>query len=427
MSAEKIYIRQLNKMTKLFTGFVLLLPFFSIYASPINNISIGECILFLLIILMLVDRGLRNKRYMIEKNPFWVYLAYALASTLVSSFILSLLFNRFEVSSMGMRVARDAFYFIIIMIFGNWYFDFKYGKYFLKRVSLILGIFIIFQFMAYAVNHVYIPNIIPMLKTTVSGGLMGSEIINKYTITAGYDGFVRAAGFFSEPAVVAQYMSISLLIVLFPESEQTNIKTAIFYSIVMLLTFSVNAYVALMVCWILWGLYSNKDNKQNLIKILLLVILFIVGVFFVARNSATSSVLNRLVELKNGGRTSGSSVVRVLRGITFYNHMPLFYQLIGSGFGNFIQFKEMYNITTIYEAADEYMNTNAYVLVSSGVIGFLLYVGTLFKRTMGRISVSKMIVIIVLVFGLSSSIYSSGQFIIMLLFIMYAPKKGEIL
>ena len=253
------------------------------------------------------------------------------------------------------------------------------------------------------------------------------EIIEKYTITAGYDGFVRAAGFFSEPAVAAQYISISLLVVLFQESEQTNIKTAIFYSIVMLLTFSANAYVALMVCWVLWGVYSNKENKRNLVKILLLVILFIVGIFFVVNNGATSSVLNRLVELKNGGRTSGSSVVRVLRGITFYNHMPLLYQLLGSGFGNFIQFKEMYNITTIYEVADEYMNTNAYVLVSSGVIGFILYVGTLFRRTMGRTLVSKMIVIIVLVFGLSSSIYSSGQFIIMLLFIMYAPKKGEIL
>ena len=422
-----MYIRQLNKMKKLFTGFVLLLPIFSIYASPINNISIGECILFLLIILMIIDRGLRNKSYMIEKNPFWLYLVYAFASTLVSSFILSLLFTRFEISSMVMRVTRDAFYFIVIMIFGSWYFDFKYAKYFLKRVSLVLGIFIIFQFMAYAVNHIYIPNIIPMLKTTVSGGLMGREIIEKYTITAGYDGFVRAAGFFSELAVAAQYISISLLVVLFQESEQTNIKTAIFYSIVMLLTFSANAYVALMVCWVLWGVYSNKENKRNLVKILLLVILFIVGIFFVVNNGATSSVLNRLVELKNGGRTSGSSVVRVLRGITFYNHMPLLYQLLGSGFGNFIQFKEMYNITTIYEVADEYMNTNAYVLVSSGVIGFILYVGTLFRRTMGRTLVSKMIVIIVLVFGLSSSIYSSGQFIIMLLFIMYAPKKGEIL
>lgn len=420
-----MYIRQLNKMTKSFTGFVLLLPFFSIYASPINNVSIGECIMFLLAIFMIIDRRLRNQNFTIEKNPFWGYLAYALVSTLACSFILGMVFSRFELSSMGIRVARDAFYFSIVMIFGNWYFDFEYAKYFLKKVSFLLGLFILFQFVAYELAHVYIPNIIPMLKTTVSGGLMGYEIMEKYAITAGRDGFVRAAGFFSEPAVVAQYMSVSLLIVLFPQFGKPNVKTAIFYSIIMLLTFSVNAYIALLVCWLLWGLYNNKGNKQNFIKIFLLALFFMIGIVFVAKNDATSSVLNRLVELKNGGRTSGSSVERVLRGIAFYTHMPFIYQLTGSGFGNFIQFKEAYDITTVYETIDEYMNTNAYILVSSGIIGFLLYVGTLFKRTMGRITVSKMMIIIVLVFGLSSSIYSSGQFIIMLLFIMYAPRKGE--
>ena len=139
-----------------------------------------------------------------------------------------------------------------------------------------------------------------------------------------------------------------------------------------------------------------------------------------------SSVLNRLIDLKNGVNPHGSSAIRVLRGIAFYYNMPLFYQIFGSGFGNFLQFKELYKITTIYEMMDEYMNTNAYILVSSGIIGFSLFVASIFRRAAGRVIFSKMLIIIVLMYGMSSSIYGSAQFVIMLLFIMYAPKKGEI-
>ncbi len=425
MEVKKVYTRQLTNMKKLFTGFVLLLPVFNIYASPIEYLSIGELLMFLLMFLLLADRFMKDRDIVVDKNPFWIYLIYALAATLISSLIF---FSKtgFEWQAMGIRVVRDSFYFIIIMFFGKWYFDFKYARYLMRKISIILGIFIFFQFFVYRAVQIYVPNVIPMLKTTVSGGFMGYEIIEAYSLTASLDGFVRAAGFFSEPAVVAQYMSVSLLLELFPEHEKTNIKLALFYSAAMILTFSVNAYVGLAVCWGLWGIYSNKNNKKALIRIFSLVVFFAVIGIIMIKNSAMSSVLNRLIDLKNGVNPHGSSAIRVLRGIAFYYNMPLFYQIFGSGFGNFLQFKELYKITTIYEMMDEYMNTNAYILVSSGIIGFSLFVASIFRRAAGRVIFSKMLIIIVLMYGMSSSIYSSAQFVIMLLFIMYAPKKGEI-
>lgn len=229
MEVKKVYTRQLTNMKKLFTGFVLLLPVFNIYASPIEYLSIGELLMFLLMFLLLADRFMKDRDIVVDKNSFWIYLIYALAATLISDLIF---FSKtgFEWQAMGIRVVRDSFYFIIIMFFGKWYFDFKYARYLMRKISIILGIFIFFQFFVYRAVQIYVPNVIPMLKTTVSGGFMGYEIIEAYSLTASLDGFVRAAGFFSEPAVVAQYMSVSLLLELFPEHEKTNIKLALFYS-----------------------------------------------------------------------------------------------------------------------------------------------------------------------------------------------------
>lgn len=193
----------------------------------------------------------------------------------------------------------------------------------------------------------------------------------------------------------------------------------------MLITFSVNAYVALAVIWSLWVLFINRNNRDIIIRVLLLITIMIVALVLMMHNTKTASVINRLIMLMNGNRISGSSVIRVVRGMAFYFKMPLLYQIFGSGFGNFIQFKDIYDITTIYETVDEYMNTNAYILVSSGIVGFVLYLVALIRESRGS-SIAGMIAAIMFVFGISSSIYSSAVYVIMLAFLITAPRKDNL-
>lgn len=418
-------VKKINKVTKIFTGAVLLFPVMTIYATSIPAVTFGEVILAVLMVILCIDILWSKKTLKISSNPFWLYLLYAFGISLISSIVLALISTQFSLSEMLQRVIRDGFYFILILIFGEYYFDFEYAKKFIKIFSVISGCYIILQFMVYAIWQIYIPGIIPQLQTSISGGVTGEELIQRYTLIASYDGHISASAFFSEPAVVAHYITVALLLELFTDKGKGNLKLAVFYSLIMLLSFSLNAYISICVCWGLWALYSAR-NKKYAYRTLVFAIAFLVAGLFLVNSTNVMNVFNRLVYLLSGEQTSGSSVIRVLRGPAFYFKMPLLFQLFGSGFGNFMQFKEIFGITTIYETADEYMNTNAYILVSSGVMGFVLFVVTLAKKISKKIVFSKMLFVLVLMFGLSSSIYSSAQFVIMMMFMIYAPEKREV-
>ncbi len=416
------YDERLPRLTRFFTLLVIIYPLTSVYATPIRAVSVGDLLILLSIVPMTIDILVR--RIKIQVIPVWIYLVYAFAATIVSSMIFIGVSASYDMSGAINRLIRDGYFLITIVVFGLYYFDFQYGKKVLRYFTVALGCFIVIQSLVYRVSGIYIPGIIPQLTTTISGGMTGSEYNSVFQHKAVVYGFIRSSGFLAEPAIVGQVVSVVLLLELFNKEAKPNILLCAFYSMVLVLTFSTNSYVALVVCWGLWALYSNRNNRKGIIKIFVVLGFLIIGLILLLQNENIASVFARFFELKD--RTSGSSVIRVLRGIFFFMNMPILYQVFGSGFGNFNGVKEIYGITTIYETADEYMNTNAYILVSAGVIGFLLFIITILRSTKGSDIVSKMILILLLVFGMSSSIYSTPQFMIMMMFILFAPKENRL-
>lgn len=414
-----------NVLKKLYTVLVLLLPATSVYASPVPSVSLGEIILFVLCMILLGDME-KKRNIVIKKSYFLTYIAYALVITFASCLIFAFILPSFSHMDPMKRIIRDMVYFSLVLFFAPIYFDFEYGIKSIRKVIFVLGIFVFMQFIVYDLINVFVPGIIPQAKTTISGGFTGAQLTKKFAMSAAIDGFARPNGFFAEPAVIAQYVSVGLLLEIFPLKGKVNMKRAIFYSAIMLITFSVNAYVALFACWALWTIYNNKGNRDRIIRIIIAISFMIISLLIMMQNAKTASVIKRLIELMRGKRTSGSSVIRVVRGIAFFFNMPILYQIFGSGFGNFLQFKSIYNISTVYETADEYMNTNAYILVSAGIIGFLLYVIALYKESKKRNILAGMIAIIIFVFGLSSSIYSSAVYVVMLAFFITTPEKGRV-
>lgn len=417
--------KEANNLSKIFTISVLLMPAIIMYATPIPTISVGELWIAILMVVMVPDMISRHSKLIY--NCFYWYLLYAFLSTLIVS-IIFLCTAFYDPLDTGQRVLRDTFYFSIVFIFGAEFFNYKYALKVIKRIAIILSCYMVVQYITYVLSGVQLPNVIPFLKTNISGGFVGEELLERIGRSASYDGYLRVSGFFSEPAVCAHFLSVALLLELFPAvGKIKDFKISFLYTIAMIFTFSVNAYIAIIVCWGIWVLFNGQNRKKSgLITTIFVFSVITAGIVFIASNDITKRVFERLFLLGDTSITEGSSVIRVLRGMSFYFEMPAHFQIFGSGFGNFIQFKDIYGITTIYETADEYMNTNAYILVSSGIIGFVLFVGTLYSIAKKRITVSKMILLIVIMFGFSSSIYSSAQFLIMLLFILYAPKKKEI-
>ena len=413
------YEKKKNIYAKIFTSLVIIFPLTSIYATPIKSVSFGDLLILLILIPLTFDMFINTARRGVV--PFWIYIMYAFGVTVVASFLFFGISDTYSSNDVINRIIRDGYFLVTIVVFGKRYFDFQYGKKLLKSFTIVLGGFIIVQTIAFMLMGIYIPGIIPGLNTTISGGISGMEYNRIFQHKAEAEGLLRSSGFLAEPAIVGQVVSVTLLLELFNDRKKINKALCLYFSLILVLSFSTNSYVALFVCWTLWTLYSNRHSRKNIIKILIGIIVLIIGLIIFVQNERTASVFARFFELRD--RTSGSSVIRVLRGIVFYINMPLLFQLFGSGFGNFLEFKKLYEITTIYETADEYMNTNAYILISTGLIGFILFIITILWSIRNNDVVSKMIFILLLVFGLSSSIYSTPQFMIMMMFILFYPKE----
>lgn len=419
---QKNKVKEITFLQKVFTALVLLMPALSVYATIVPGFNLGELFIILWMPVMLAD--MVRKRTRLRYSPFWMYLIYALFSTVVITVFLLCFRTSFSPVKMVVRVIRDGMYFIIICLFGAEYFDYSYAKQFLTRLTYILGFYMYLQFAVYLLFGIYISGFIPFLPSALSGGLTFAGHSAHYLMSASYDGYVRANGFYAEPAVCAQCISIALLLTLFPSQGEgkVNYKRAAVFTAFMLPTFSVNAYIAIIVCWGLHIVYVIFSGKMQAIWIYAIIVLATIGIILFFLNDASRSVFMRLVNLFAAGQVTGSSAVRVLRGPAFFMCMPLFYQIFGIGFGNFLSFRESYGITTVFEEPTEYMNTNAYILTSSGIIGFVLFYTTLIAVVRSKITASKMLLCLLFVFSISSSLYSSPQFVAFMLFILYSPE-----
>lgn len=416
-----------SRLESIYTLLIVLLPLLHIYAVPRfgNVLSLGELFLILTIPFLVVTWA-RRGIYAKMDNPFFLYLFYALVSTIIISLVLCFMYSQFSPNSMINRVLRDIYYMMLIVIFGKEFFNFELGVKYIKIFAIILSAFIISQFILYSVFGVYVSGFIPGVRTTISGGAISDEIATKFLLAATYDGVIRCNGFLAEPASAGHFLSVALLIFLFPTNKTSiDFKIAIVVSLAMVLTFSTNAFVALTFCWIWWLLFAKKRRQEAGGAILLILIACGIIIPFEVKNNLIQGVFSRLTGLfAADNNTQNSASVRVLRGWAFYMKMPVVNQIFGSGFGNFIEFKEALNICTVYEHADEYLNTNAYVAISSGLIGVVLYIYGIWKAAMlSNQALAKSLALLLFIYGMSSSLYSSAPFVIILLLIFNCPKK----
>ena len=415
-------IQKKQTLSKLYTLLVVFLPVLSTYAAPGlgTAVSLGELLLLLIVPLLILRIFCGTQKMTRTRNVFYIYFFYAIVLTIETSLFFVAKSKDYTMRDSIVRLIRDAFYIALVFLFGKYFFDIDLGLRLFNLLAVALSAFIIVQFCLYFFSGIYLPGVLPNANLTVSGGIQGWELNNLFLRHAMQDGYVRANGFMAEPAIAAQFLAVALLSAMFPINKTTDVKLACLYSMGLLLTFSANAFVALMVCWILWLLKAKKDEKI----MLCIAISFIVAIFLfpvILDNQFIGDVINRLLNIFDSGNTQNSAAVRVIRGFAFFLEMPIFFQIFGIGFGNFIGFKSIYGITTIYEQETEYLNTNAYIAISTGIIGLVLFVVAILKGTKEKPFLAKAIAIILFTFGFSSSIYSTGIFVIMLLFIFGLP------
>lgn len=410
-----------DKVSHFFTFMVVAVIVFDVYTMPLLRfLSWGEFIFICLTPYFLTKtRGIR----FIRGPLIWVLMFCAYG--IICSVFGMILING-SARDIGVRVIREAFYYIIIFGLGIVLFDYEYFKKIVSKLVMALAFFVLVQTIVYFLTGYLIPGLIPNVEIN-DGGITGQQMYQIILKNAGYMGYIKPNGFLCEPAHCAHCFFIYLLIILFeedPVSNQRQFIRAGIVSLAMIATMSTSAFIELAVAWIAWLIVGKRKKVLQIV----LVAIAMVGAYilvFKRGDTSYSAVLERFTRMfSNQQVASYSGNLRVLKGFEVFKSLPAFNKIFGIGFGTYdaavnnglIQLQG-------YDLANEYMNTISYILVSTGVVGFAIYIGYFAAVFKSRTITGKLLIVGAFIMALGSGIYCTSIYIWLMLIISCAEKR----
>lgn len=415
-----IKTNEISQASQVFTFMVATVIVLDVYTMPLLRfLSWGEFIFICMTPYFWLKTG--GFRY-VKGSLLWVFLfcIYGLFCSIIASFVID-----GSARDIAVRLIREAFYYIIIFGYGLVLFDFKYFKRIASKIVLLLALFVIAQSVVYLLSGYLIPGLIPNVEIN-DGGITGQQMYQIILKNAGYMGYIKPNGFLCEPAHCAHCFFVYLLLILFEEDtytrEQQIIRAGI-VSLAMVATMSTSAFIELAVAWIAWLIVGKRKGVLQVIIVVAAIFIAYIVVFRRA-DTSFSAVFERFTRMFTTSQTvvySGN--LRVLKGFNVFRSLPFIYKFFGIGFGAYnaavsagiihLQGFDLYN---------EYMNSISYILVSSGLIGFTLYIGYFISIFSSRSLTGKLLILGGFIMALGSGIYCTSIYIWILLLIRHSEK-----
>lgn len=189
-------------------------------------------------------------------------------------------------------------------------------------------------------------------------------------------GYCRYCSIFCEPAHFAQYTLLSLVIAIFDgdgfSKDKRRVLCAACITAAIFLSTSANG---IFLTVLIWGLYVFIRLRGRMSARFLgaAVLLVVGGVIFLVSTDFWGAAVDRVRTVSSSGGSTGT--LRLLQGFSIFTKLSPAEKLIGLGFGNVQTYMIEKNITTAYLSVvgNEAMNSFSTVLVSGGVVGFILY------------------------------------------------------
>ena len=402
-----------NSGDKRFTCLLVLYLVFGVYKVPqMPAISFGDVILMV----SMIDIAIRRRRLKIFSNQIlYGFIIYSLIISFLVVFV-----EHGNLSDTVTRIVRDAFFYVYMCTFAYSYLDYSTFKRWLRNICIVLALLVIAQELVYILTGYLIPGF--LLNATVSQTTSASQIYRHTLASAGRNGYLKANGFMTEGAHCAQALAIALVASYdFEENDKKSVKLAVFFTISSIFTFSASA---LFFSGLLWMaiLISMIRRKQLSTRIGLPVIVLLVALImfsFVGFESNLSSVVGRIISASSSETADNSSFFRLYKGFVFWEGLPFLNKLFGIGFGNYGSLYTLYQGAYTQMLLSEYMNSLSYILVSTGVVGFILMVAffvNLFKQSNYK---GKTTIVLLLFMSISSSPYISIYWVLMMLLILF--------
>lgn len=400
-----------RKRGNILTALLVLMPILNVYGTAISGLGMGDILCVPLMIYSLFfcpknkTTGINNTLALLA-----LYYFYALVITLMN-----LLLNDYAVRDAFIRLLVYLFYIVVIFAFtSKRVVNAEYAYNFYLRVTLIISCIVFIQVLAFYLFNKNTYFLIPFLRYNQSTLADYETYVSAYNYMYRYH--FRPTAVFLEPSHLALYISPCIFFIL---NKEQHTKKDFFYALLItgavLLSTSGTGYLLVFVAWITFIFRIIKNNRIQLWILGLVALLAITVIIFVCNSDYIPVLIFRLQSIGNG---SGSSInVRLLKGFNFIRKLKPLEQLFGIGCGTYDSYINTHSIIG-KEFLYEYMNSVSEILVSTGILGFLIFVRYLMslRRYMKKANYQVMLYFIFCVYltgSISFSWYDSLPIIIM--------------
>lgn len=392
------------KLTKIYTIVFGLYPILNIYSSGIPSLSIGE---FFLLILLFLFYSKNNVVLVDELNKVRQYLFYVLIVSLMALWLIP--WTRitdciYDSASLLMNMA--ILYLSVPLI------NYSLLKTVIIKLSIYSVIFLFIQNLLFQLSGTFISGIIPFLSLT--------NLVSTDMFILSQSVRDRFSSFFEEPAHLSQFLSIALILMIW--SERINVKyrkillIAVSFSI--LLSQSANGYVLLILVWGFYGLKKfgiHYFMKHKFHFCFILCVLAIIS-YFLYMNEKVQTVFLRVNEFSLSPEATEhgfSTFIRTLRGYILWYELPVFQKILGTGIGSIMPYVDSHPNTLYLQITSHipnYVNSIQYILISSGIVGGILFGRFLYFLFKNNSSLGKSVIISFLALCCSSGVLMSYTF-----------------
>lgn len=328
-------------MKKLFTILIVFFPILSIYVTFIPNLSIADLLLSIIVFPLIIG-SIRNKINIRKSHwPIYLFFFYILLTLLIQI-----------LNSTGVGIFSTIRYLIYILTIPLCFhfFDFRLGIKVINKVTNLVSIYVIVQFVAFLFFSIILPWKIP-----------GLPLVDPKFAEAGdqfFFMFYRPTGVFLEPTHFAQYAVVSLSFYFTQNIYFSGkIHKVLLPTLGILASASSLGFFALI---ILYGFWVWKKNiiKFNFAKLIMLISIFLTVLIYISQIDYFRHIIERV--FGGEGESFGAAFGYRFNSVEYFlnTKLSVLDWLIGKG----------------RSSEEVYFTGLFYFLNANGIIGVLIYI-----------------------------------------------------
>ncbi len=392
-------------MVRLYCFVVALFPILDLYTTSFY-ITFGEIALFACTVFLFAVSIVRQKKT-ISNRRYLLFLVYAVCISLMA-----VLLRPSSSGTIVRRIARDIVYGVNFLFLGSYFFDLRT----FKKIYFVVIYFVFATLVVQYAAHFLIGKNIYFYINTLRLNYAESDAMS---LIAARDSMLsfRPSSIFFEPAHLVEYSFVALPLSLFDKNK--NMARNIIITAILFLSTSTTGMIVAGLAWIVWLFVRFRKNffAMGFFCLVFLAILL----FVLAKNN----YLNKIAAIFEIDSYSSGSL-RVARGFLLFDQLDWKSKVFGVGFGGFESYSQTYGLSKILSTQYvDYMSGISYVLVSSGIIGLLLYIFALFKGFFVSNAMHRSLVILVVVVLFVSQVYIAAVYLIYMLVINASSARNH--